>query len=377
MGEPFYLGHNNGNSTTLGVLRCNGVEVGRVIYPSVQVEGNSAKLERQKEASFGVNGPASTRYTPFDTKEMVLGFAGLDTFQGYLGFNDRSATTRRGDYTRYWSTANLRALLNTLGVLLPGDVTEAEVFVVAHLPVGAYNAENRRKVIEMLNGTHTFEHRYGQRTRSLRVTVWVTKVIMEGAGALLAYGLPGVQVQQAVLEGGGFTHDGYAAIGQRADLERCGSLEIGVENIGDLLNDFIAKEYNGHKFSAQESHQILLASTSSIQPGPDGRRYPKVYVDGQLFEDSVLDVNVRRARAALAQKIVPYFSTLWRSDGQGGVARNFGRVVYVGGAPYHFQQQLKQLIPGLMVPDQPEYADTDGAARGAETIGEQRKAAKV
>ena len=369
-----YLGHNYGNSTTVAVMRAHGEEIGRIIYPSVQVAGSEQKLDRQQAASFLQNTPQAALYSPFDMRELVLDFAGSQTYHGYLAYGDKKASTSHGDYTRYWSSGTLRAALVSIGVLAPAEVMEMEVFLVTHLPVIAYNPENVRKVTECLNGDHTFSLRYGQQSRRLRVIMHVTKVVMEGAGALLVYGVPG-QVRQGVIEGGGFTHDVYTTIGQKAEIDMCQSLEIGVENIGYVLNEKIAGVYDGHRFTAQEIHQILLASVAMVPA--DKRRYPLLYLDGQLFSDQTIGHYLQLARKELAQQIVPFVSSLWKSDAQGGVARGFGKVLYVGGAAYHFGPDLKNLIRGLMLPRDPEFADTDGVARGAEAIGPRRKAASV
>lgn len=366
-----FLGHNYGNSTTLGVLRANGQEVSRVIYPSNQAPGSIAKLERQKEAAFMEHTPRAALYSPFCMDPMVLNYGGNETFHGYLAFQERQGDTSRADYTRYWGIGNLRALLMTLGKLLPAWVTEADIFVVTHLPVGAFTPENRKKVAEQLTGTYNYETVVDGVQRALSVNVYVTKVVMEGAGALLAYGLTG-QVLQGVIEGGGFTHDLYTARGQQPNLDQCKSLETGVENIGDLMNDKMADATGGHRFSVEETHQILLASVSPITRS-DGRRYPMVYLDGRLFEDFEIEHWVRLARVDLAQKIKSFVSTTWRTDQSGGVARSFARVLYVGGAPYHFGQTLSQILPGLKVPENPEFADTVGAAIGAESLGERRE----
>src|SRR5438128_7152313 len=92
----------------------------------------------------------------------------------------------RGDIQRYASKYSLRGLLTVAASLIPD--TEFGLYVVTGLPAETYikNIGLRNSIKDALEGTHVFTMDNGKTFR--RVTVELATVVMEVAGALIAYG---------------------------------------------------------------------------------------------------------------------------------------------------------------------------------------------
>src|SRR5436305_6455167 len=93
----------------------------------------------------------------------------------------------RGDIQRYASRYSLRGLLTVAASLIPD--TEFGLYVVTGLPAETYikNMALRNSIKAALDGTHVFTIDNGKTFR--RVTIEVVTVVMEGAGALITYGV--------------------------------------------------------------------------------------------------------------------------------------------------------------------------------------------
>src|SRR6266487_5431641 len=135
----------------------------------------------------------------------------------------------RGDIQRYASRYSLRGLLTIAAALIPD--TEFGLYVVTGLPAETYikNLALRNTIKTALDGTHIFSVDSGKTLR--RVTVEVATVVMEGAGALIAYGekLTSKMTESAVIDIGGRTTDLYVARGQVPVTEYCKGKPLGVE----------------------------------------------------------------------------------------------------------------------------------------------------
>src|SRR5260370_37848996 len=120
----------------------------------------------------------------------------------------------RGDIQRYASRYSLRALLTVSAALIPD--TEFGLYVVTGLPAETYikNSTLRNNIKTALDGTHVFSTDHGRTLRS--VTVEVATVVMEGSGALIAYGDKSASktTARAAIAIGGRTTNTYVAPGQ-------------------------------------------------------------------------------------------------------------------------------------------------------------------
>jgi hypothetical protein len=181
--------------------------------------------------------------------EQVVGLAAM--------LHKKDASSGIHDVRRYGHERSLATLLANLGSLYPGD-EELEAWVITGLPVQTYKkgAQIRQKTKEVLEG----DHRYVLNGVERRAVVHVDAVRMEGAGGLIAYGMDGDDVRQAILDIGGRTTDGVATRGMEPIQSKCDGRPIGVENVKDLLSQFVEADahYNRALF-AEETEGVLRA----------------------------------------------------------------------------------------------------------------------
>jgi hypothetical protein len=135
----------------------------------------------------------------------------------------RHATSARDDIGRYTSPHSLHLLLATSASIILQP--EYQLNVVTGLPVETFGkAEIRKQVKSALEGEHRFTFNGVRRLAVVRVL----KTIMEGAGALIAYGANG-DITQGCIDVGGRTTDLFVAEGQLPILHQCKGKDLGAE----------------------------------------------------------------------------------------------------------------------------------------------------
>src|SRR5258708_37954690 len=172
--HTYAYGHDFGNAETCGMVFYNNKRLASSI-PSATAQGTLQRLE-----SLGV---------VLDKKDYVFKPQnGPEEYIGKLALtqSDKSSTGR-GDISRYWSTRSLQLLLTVAASLI--DDEEFGLSVVTGLPIQTYinDAERGNRVTTDLNVVHTFYFNNKKRT----IHASVERVIMEGAGAIIAYGMEG------------------------------------------------------------------------------------------------------------------------------------------------------------------------------------------
>lgn len=350
--QSYFYGHDYGNSTVASVLLTEqGQRRGAQVFPSLSAPGNLAQLERLRSS---LNAPI------IQEGESVLTFRERETFHGTLAFEARDATAYRGDATRYWSEGSLRALLvASAGILADEDY---ELFVVTGLPIETYDKHNRSLVKRALEGEHAFV--YNQRPR--RARIHVSQVIMEGAGALIAYGMSSPDVKQGAIDIGGQTTDLFATKGQMPRIELCRGKPVGVERAMTLFNEAVAETLDGHTFSAEDTRAIFYAYANQSA-------YPLLYWQGSRIADGTLYGWMQQALRATALEISSFVAHTWKTNERGaGVAVDFGRVLLVGGGAHYFAPTLREMLPHVVVPGEPELANAEGYAALAREMGPRR-----
>src|SRR6266496_4941686 len=168
----------------------------------------------------------------------------------------------RGDIQRYASKHSLRGLLTVAASLIPD--AEFGLYVVTGLPAETYikNIALRNSIKAALDGTHVFTMDNGKTLR--RVTVEVATVVMEGAGALIAYGekLTSKMTESSVIDIGGRTTDLYVARGQVPVTEYCKGKPLGVETATQMLMDTFESKY-ARPLSLLEAREIMYVYASN------------------------------------------------------------------------------------------------------------------
>ena len=260
----------------------------------------------------------------------------------------------RGDIQRYASRYSLRGLLAAAASLIPD--TEFGLSVVTGLPAETYikNMTLRNNIKTALEGTHLFTVDYGKTYR--RVTIEVTTVVMEGAGALITYGDKSMSktTESAVIDIGGRTTDLYVARGQVPVTDYCKGKPLGVESATQMLMDTFESKYE-RSLSLLEAREIMYAYASNGSVD-----YPDIAVYGRTVSTHILERLATEAVTQIGSEIVSFIASAWRQSDRDAVAASFKPVLHVGGGVYYFYNFLKKRIPHLSRPDDPIHANALG-----------------
>jgi len=347
---PVYAyGHDYGNSETVGVLFDRTMTQRALSLPSATAFGSLRDLAGMRSAlgeSFADRPADALR-----KGEYVLEYNGEERFLGELAFTQAlHATTARNDISRYKSPRSLHVLLAVSASLIPSSVKEYQLNVVTGLPIETYgNSDMRAGVRQALEGEHRFTLNGMQRLAVVRVI----KVIMEGAGALIAYGADG-DVTQGCIDVGGRTTDLFVAEGQSPILPLCKGKDLGVEAAADLLSArFLAR--HGRPLKLGELRNILRAHAQR-------RTYPIISANGTQVSEYELHQWTEQALSSIGNEIASFVGSTWNASESGAVASDIGKVLLVGGGAYYVTEQLRVGIPHLVIPQRPELANAVGYA---------------
>ncbi len=345
---PVYAyGHDFGNAETGGVLfDCNNGQRA-ITLPSATALGSLHDLAEMRSA-------LSESYAGVPTSalkkgEYVLEINGSELFLGNLALKQaRHATAARGDISRYKSPRSLHLLLAASGSMI--QQAEYQLNVVTGLPVETYgNAEMRKQVKVALEGEHRFTLNGMRRLAVVRVL----KTIMEGAGAIIAYGANG-DITQGCIDVGGRTTDLFVAEGQMPILHQCKGKDLGVEAVADLLSARFQHHYH-RPLKPSETRELLHAHT--------GRRtYPTISANGVQIDEHELYRWIEDAITSVGNDIASFVGSVWNASESGAVGSDIGMVLLVGGGAYYFAEPLRARIPHLVVPHRPELANAIGYA---------------
>jgi hypothetical protein len=260
----------------------------------------------------------------------------------------------RGDIQRYASKFSLRGLLTIASALIPD--TEFGLYVVTGLPAETYIKNNtlRASIKQLLDGTHVFTTDHGKTLR--RVTIEVATIVMEGAGALIAYGDKTVSKtsESAVIDIGGRTTDLYVARGQVPVTDYCKGKPLGVEAATQMLTDTFENKYD-RPLSPLEAREVMFAYASKGQIN-----YPDISVYGKAVSNHELERLAREAIEQVGSEIASFVASAWRQSDRDAVAASFKPVLNIGGGVYYFYEMLKQRIPHLSRPEDPIHANPLG-----------------
>jgi len=264
----YAIGFDPGNSETCIVVVSPSGEQSTLAFPSFVSRGSAGELKRYRSmAGLGHEMHPSEMLQTGEYILSSLGGEATEYFVGALAISQgRLATSGRGDPHRYWSPRALQLLLTATGALIPD--AEFGLHVVTGIPIETYNEQNRRKVRTMLEG----EHRFILNGRERFASVCVEKVIMEGAGAMIASGDERM-LRQAVVDVGGRTTDLYTTDGQMPLIPLCKGAALGVELAGDMISRTFQEGFE-RPLTVPETRSILRAAVGS---GP----YLLIYAKGQ------------------------------------------------------------------------------------------------
>jgi plasmid segregation protein ParM len=336
-------GHDFGNSEIGGVTVINGKTV------SLSIPTAFAKADINAMHSLGVNvEQSSTHIIQFLGEELAYSVGDLALQQSVDVYHGR------GDIQRYASKYSLRGLLAVAASLIPD--AEFGLYVVTGLPAETYikNVNLRNNIKTALDGEHVFTTNNGKTWR--KAVIEVATVVMEGAGALIAYGDRSASktTESAVIDIGGRTTDLYVARGQVPVTEYCKGKPLGVESATQILMDTFENKYD-RPLSLFEAREIMYAYASNNE-----RSYPDISVYGKSIGSLELDRLARESVNQVGSEIVSFVAMVWRQSDRDAVAASFKPVLGIGGGVYYFYRALKQRIPHLSRPDDPIHANALG-----------------
>jgi hypothetical protein len=335
----YAYGHDFGNAEIGGVIDYNGQILSRSIPTAF------AKVDTSAMKSLGVQMDKAYVIRLYD-EETAYAVGELALQQVIEAYNGR------GDIQRYASHFSLRGLLTVAASLIPDPVFG--LYVVVGLPAETYikNTGLRNDIKAALDGAHLFTMN-GQ-IRS--TTVEVATVVMEGAGALIAYGDKTISktMESAVIDIGGRTTDLYVARGQIPVTDFCRGKPLGVEAATQLLIDLCERKFD-RTLSLFEAREVMHAYASNGQ-----RSFPEITVYGRSIGAENLERLAAEAVAQIGSEIVSFVSSAWRQNDRGAVAASFKPVLCIGGGVYYFYSAMKKRIPHLTRPDDPIHANALG-----------------
>jgi plasmid segregation protein ParM len=336
-------GHDFGNAEMDGVTVINGKNC------SCSIPTAFAKVDINAMRNLGIKvDESSTLIIQFDGEAMAYAVGELALQQAIDVYHGR------GDIQRNASKYSLRGLLALAASLIPDD--EFGLHVVTGLPAETYikNVALRTTIKAALDGTHVFTMDHGKTFR--RVTVEVATVVMEGAGALIAYGEKSVSktTESAVIDIGGRTTDLYVARSQIPVTDYCKGKPLGVETATQMLMNTFESTYD-RSLSLLEAREIMHAYASNGY-----RSYPDIAVYGKMVSAHELQRLTTEAVTQVGSEIVSFIAAAWRQSDRDAVAASFKPVLHIGGGVYYFHNVLKQRIPHLVRPDDPLNANALG-----------------
>ncbi|GCE30422.1 hypothetical protein KDA_59060 [Dictyobacter alpinus] len=339
-------GHDFGNAEIGGVTVINGKTV------SLSIPTAFAKVDTTALRNLGVNVDQSNVHVmQFEEEEAAYAIGDLALQQAVEVYHGR------GDIQRYASRFSLRGLLTIAATLIPD--AEFGIYVVTGLPAETYikNAALRSAIKESLDGTYTFT--LNDESTPRRVVVELATVVMEGAGALIAYNerSSNKMTESAVIDIGGRTTDLYVARGQVPVVEYCKGKPVGVEMATQMVMDSFENKYD-RPLSLFESREIMHAYAAQEQG--EIARYPEISSYGQTIGHYDLERLVKEAVAQVGSEIVSFVASAWRQSDRDAVAASFKPVLNIGGGVFYFYSFLKKRIPHLSRPDDPVHANCIG-----------------
>ncbi len=274
----------------------------------------------------------------------------------------------RGDPHRYASRYSLRALLSLSASLIPDK--EYGLVVVGGLPAEMFmkNESLRQEIKKALSGIWEFSTDGGKTTRRSHIQYRAT--LMEGAGALVAYGdeKQSSPQGQGIIDIGGRTTDLYVARAGQPILEFCKGKPLGVETATALMASAFERKYRS-PLSPLEARHIMHAYASTKGGGKKKAAYPPMNLCGTPIAPEAIAALVEEAVRSVGEDIVSFVAAAWRqSDATSEIGARFSPVICIGGGVYSFFDFLRKRIPHLVKPINPTGANAYGYALAAQRL---------
>lgn len=356
--NTFSYGHDFGNSETCAVMITPAGRDARRI-PSVASIGSWRKILATAQ---GAGRDVADLLAP---THYVLEYDAdgrrIEKFIGQKVFDDGAKPMdTHGDSKRYWLN-NYSLELLMVGSASMTTAHEYGLHVVTGLPISIYldDPANSSRVQRALLGTHVFALNGVQRI----MHVESVKVIMEGAGALIAYG-SNQDVLQGVIDIGGRTTDLYVAKGQKPRAANSKGFSLGVAAAAERFSEKFRDAY--HYTLSFEARMELLKQHVSGAP------YRTVSdKEGVRVGDERLGTLIESALREIGQEIATQVVAVWDD-----ILMEFETVLIVGGGAHYFADDIQARIRRSRRSLKPELANAHGYASLAEAVANRARQQK-
>jgi hypothetical protein len=352
---PFFAyGHDFGNSETCAVLLAPGLHQERRI-PSVASLGNWQRYVATAQGAGLDNIQVQHNHyiLEYDQAEEKNEVHRVEKIIGQKVFDDGATPLQTiGDSSRYWVNGySLEMLMVGAGSIIAHD--EFGVYVVTGLPIGVYldDPTNKERVKQALRG----DHRFWLNGRERLMHVLDVGCIMEGAGALIAYGST-EDVLQGVIDIGGHTTDLYCSKGQKPRQALCQGIALGVATAAERLNDKF-REHFGYS-PTLETLRELMSQHVHEQPLRPVRDKKHQTIDSSLLH-TLVDAALREVGREIATAVIRAWDRAMPEIDQ---------VRVVGGGAHYFINDIQERIKHAQKTHRPEMANAEGYAALADRL---------
>lgn len=354
--NTYAIGHDFGNTDTCSRVLAGMFKTERRI-PSVFSSGSWKKVETTaKGAGKEVKDILkSDHYVLEYEAETPQGarLVGKNFGQKVFDDGDKSLDSR-GDSSRYWlNNYNVEALMVSTAAQIPDK--EYGVYVVTGMPISIYldDPTNADRVQQSLIGTGTWRFRLNGVDRTMHVMQ--AKCIMEGAGALIANGAGGDDLQ-GVIDIGGHTTDLFVATGQKPQPSRCKGFPGGVAAAADRFNAKFRETYN---------HSLNLEVRSELLRQHIENKPYRFVTDKQRnrIPDNEIAVMLEAALRETGQDIATQVAAAWDE-----ILMSLRQILVVGGGAHYFANDMQARFSDVHTIPEPEMANSRGYAKLADGI---------
>lgn len=353
----FGFGHDFGNSETCQVLLGSLSRLERRI-PSVASIGSWKKVvATAKGAGKEVEAILSDDHYVLEYNDCQT-HRHIEKYMGQKVFDDGAKPLdSHGDSNRYW-TNNYNLEMLMVGSASMVESSEYGLHVVTGLPISIYldDPNHAERVKNALIGTHTFQLNGVAKT----MHILSVKCIMEGAGALIAYG-SNDDVLQGVIDIGGRTTDLYVARGQKPRPANSKGFSLGVQTAAERFNEKFREAY-GYTLSFDTRMTLLKQHVSHQSYRPIKDKQHVRISDGQIAP--LIEISLREIGQEIATSVVASWDE---------IVMEFERVLIVGGGAHYFAKDIQDRIRQASRTIKPEIANAQGYARLADAIAQRSR----
>ena len=346
-------GHDFGNSETCAVmLGPNWLAERRI--PSVVAPGSWKQVIESASGSGKLvkDVLAHNHYVLEYDIQAPEGLRHVEKVVGQKVFDDGATPMEtRGDSSRYWTNHSSLEMLMVGSASMSRD-EEYGLHVVTGLPIANYSQEHAGYVRQALQGSHRFWLNGEQRV----LHVLSVKCMMEGAGALIAYGSNDDNTLQGVVDIGGQTTDLFLAKGQRPLSILCKGKPLGVAAAADRFNQQFREAY-GRSLHLEACKELLYQHIHQT-----GYRQVRDQ-NGKLIPSTQLHAFIEGALREIGQAIATFIAASWNE-----YVFDIARILIVGGGAYYYARDVQGRFGNASPVERPEMANAAGYASLAEVI---------